>query len=133
MLPGDFPTLANLIFGAGNPLALLIDDSSSSSDNAEEPQDIHADNFAFDYFINPLEGLRLPRTRMTYAHDGDMLGNNASTSRDTAKNCNNLQAAAYIIRLINRFWMTEATFNALFVLVQPHMQAYRVSHDDVRS
>ena len=53
MLPGDFPTLANLIFVAGNPLALLIDDSSSSSDNAEEPQDIHADNFAFDNFINP--------------------------------------------------------------------------------
>ena len=29
--------------------------------------------------------------------------------------------------------MTEATFNELFVFVQPHMRDYRVSHDDVRS
>ena len=86
MLPGDFPTLANLIFGAGNPLALLFDSSSYSNDNSEESQDTHAHNFAYDNFINPLEGLRLPRSCMTYAHDGDMLGNNACTSRDTAKN-----------------------------------------------
>ena len=83
MHPGDFPTLANLIFGAGNPLALLFDSSSYSSDSSEESQDIHADNFDYDNFINPLEGLRLPRSCMTYVHDGDMLGNNASTSRDT--------------------------------------------------
>jgi hypothetical protein len=83
MLPGDFPTLANLIFGAGNPLALLFDSSSCSSDSSEESQDTHADNFTYDNFINPLEGLRLPRSCMTYVHDGDMLGNNASTSRDT--------------------------------------------------
>ena len=80
MLPGDFATLANLVFGAGNPLALLVDSSSCSSDNWEESQDVDADNFAFDNFINPLEGLLLPRTCMTYAHDSDMLGNNASTS-----------------------------------------------------
>ena len=83
MLPGDFPTLANLIFGAGNPLALLFDSSSYSSDSSEESQDPHADNFAHDNFINSLEGLRLSRSCMTYVHDGDMLGNNASTSRDT--------------------------------------------------
>ena len=117
----------SLIFGAVNPLALLFDSSSCSSDSSKESQDIHADNF-----IDPMEGFRLPRRCMTCAHDGDMLGNNASTSRDTAKNCNNPKAAAYII-LINEFWMTEATFNALFVLVQPHMRDYRVSHDDVRS
>ena len=83
MLPGDFPTLANLFFDAGNPLALLFDNSSYSSDSSEESQDIHADNFNYDNFINPLEGLRLSRSRMTYVHDGDLLGNNASTSRDT--------------------------------------------------
>ena len=83
MLPGDFPTLANLIFGAGNPLALLFDSSSYSSDSSKESQDTHADNFDYDNFINPLEGLRLQRSCMTYVHDGDMLGNNASTSRDT--------------------------------------------------
>ena len=53
MLPGDFPTLANLIFGASNPLALLFDSSSSRSDNTEESQDIDADDSAFDNFINP--------------------------------------------------------------------------------
>ena len=83
MLPSDFPTLANLFFGAGNPLALLLDSSSYSSDSSEESQDIHAHNFAYDNFVNPLEGLRLPRSCMTYVHDGDMLGSNASTSRDT--------------------------------------------------
>ena len=108
--------------------------SRDSCDKSEELQDIHADNFAFDNLINPLEGLRLPRSCMTtYAHDGEMLGKNASTSRDTAKNCNNLKAAVCYIPLIKALWMTEATFNELFVLVQPHMQDYRVSHDDVRS
>ena len=95
VLPGDFPTLANLIFGAGNPLALLFDDSSSSSDSADDSQDIDDDNEAFDHFVDPLEGMRLPRSCMTYAHDGDMLGNNDSTQRDTAKNWNNLKAVAY--------------------------------------
>ena len=93
MLPGDFPTLVNLIFGAGNPLALLFDSSSYSSDSSDESQDTHDthdthdDNFTYDNFINPLEGLRLPRSCTTYAHGGDMLVINASTSRDTAKNC----------------------------------------------
>ena len=73
MLPGDFATLANLFFGAGNPLALLFDSSSCNGDNSEESQDMHANNFAFDNLINPLEGLRLPRSCMTYAHNGDML------------------------------------------------------------
>ena len=83
MLLGDFPTPANLFFGAGNPLALLFDSSSYSSDSSEDSQDTHADYFDYDNFINPLEGLRLPRSCMTYVHDGDMLGNNANTSRDT--------------------------------------------------
>ena len=79
VLPGDFPTLENLFFGAGNSLALLLDSSSYSSDSSEESQDTHADNVDYDKFIYPLEGLRLPRSCMTYVNDGDMLGNNAST------------------------------------------------------
>ena len=39
MFPGDFPTLANLIFGASNPLALLFDDSSSSNDSSDDSQE----------------------------------------------------------------------------------------------
>ena len=80
------PTLANLIFRAGNPLALLSDGSRSSSDVPEDSQDIDVDGVTFDNFVDPLEGLRFPRSCMAYAHDGDMLGNNDSTSRDTAKN-----------------------------------------------
>ena len=53
MLPGYFATLANLFCGASNPLALLLDSSSSRSDNSEESQDIDADASAFDKFINP--------------------------------------------------------------------------------
>ena len=79
MLPDDFPTVANLFFGAGNPLALLLDDSSSSSDSADDSQDTNDDNEAFDIFVGPLEGMRLPRSCMTYAHDGDMLGNTNTT------------------------------------------------------
>ena len=70
---------------------------------------------------------------MTYAHDGDILENNDSTSRDTSKSWNNLKAAAYYIRWMNKFWMTVATFNDLFALVQPHMQDYWVNHDGLRS
>ena len=35
--------------------------------------------------------------------------------------------------MLNEFWMTEATFNELFVLVQPHMQDYWVNHEGLRS
>ena len=53
MLPGEFPTLANLFCGASNPLALLFDSYSSRSDNSEESHDTDADDSAFDNFINP--------------------------------------------------------------------------------
>ena len=75
MLPDNLPTLTNHFFGAGNPLAILFDDSSSGSDTSKDSQDMH-DDLNFDNFVNPLEGLRLPRSCMTSAHDGDMLGNN---------------------------------------------------------
>ena len=65
MLPGDFSTLANVIFGAGNPLELLFDSSRYSSDNSEESQDIDATDLAFDNIIHPLEGVRLPRSCIT--------------------------------------------------------------------
>ena len=79
MLPSDFPTRANLFFGAGNPLALLFDDFSSSSDISDDSQDIDDYNEAFDRYVDLLESMRLPRSWMTYAHDGDMLGNTDST------------------------------------------------------
>ena len=67
--------------------------------------------------LNLLEGSLLPRNCVTYVHDGDMLGKNDSTSRDSEKLWNNLNAAAYVIRRMNEFWMTEATFDELLVLV----------------
>ena len=48
---------------------------------------------------------------------GDMLGNNDSTSRDTAKHKNNLHAAAYDIRWMSEFGMTKAAFDELLVRV----------------
>ena len=100
-------------------------------------RDIDVDDGTFDNFVNPLEGLRLPRRYitcdMTYAHDGDMLGNNDSTSRDLAKNWNKLMAAATDMQWRTEFWISEATFNELFVLVQPCMQDYSVNHDGLRT
>ena len=75
MLPGNFPSLASLIFGAGNPLAVLHLDLSSNSDSSEDFDDIDDDFDSFVNIVNLLEGFRLPRIGMTYAHDGDMLAN----------------------------------------------------------
>ena len=98
MLPGDFPSLANLIFGAGNPLAALDLESSSDSDSSEDSDDVD-DNFdAFVDIVNPLEGFRLPRIGMTYAHDADMLANVEGTSEDTKKHWNNLKNEACDLR-----------------------------------
>ena len=66
MLPDDFLILANLTFGARNPLALVFDDSSCSSDSSNDSQDIDDDNEAFAHFVDPLEGMRLPRSWMPY-------------------------------------------------------------------
>ena len=87
MLPGDFPTLANLIFGARNPLALLFDSSSSSSssDSSESSQDIDDDDDEFYNIFNPLEGFRLPRSCVTYPYDGDLFANMDGTSEDATK------------------------------------------------
>ena len=61
MLPGTFPSLASLIFGAGNPLAALDLESSSDSDSSEDSDDKDDDFDAFVDIVNPLEGFRLPR------------------------------------------------------------------------
>ena len=41
MLLGNFPSLANLVSGAGNRLAILRLDSSTSSDISEDSEDIY--------------------------------------------------------------------------------------------
>ena len=133
MFPGDFPTLANLIFGAGNPLALLFDDSSSSGDSSDDSQDIDDDNEAFDPMVNPLEGERLPRSCMTYAHDGDMLANMDGTSDDPTKHWSNLRPTARDEKWMSEFRMIEATFEELLALVQQHMEDSRVYVDGRRS
>ena len=56
MLPRNFRTLSNLTFVAGNLLALLFHNSSSSSDSSEVSLDTDDDNDAFDNVANPLEG-----------------------------------------------------------------------------
>ena len=71
----------SLIVGAGNPLAILHFDSSSSSYSSEDSDYIDDDYDAFVDIRNPLKGFLLPRSCVTYAHDGDMLGSNDSTSR----------------------------------------------------
>ena len=127
------PTLANLIFGAGNPLALLFNDSSSSSDNSEDWIDINEDKDAYDIFANPLEGMRLPRTRMTYCHDGDMLANMDGTSEDATNHWSNLRAAVLEEKWMTEFRMSEALFEELLALVQPHMDDSRVYIDGRRT
>ena len=47
MFPGNFPTLANPIIGAGNPQAVLHLDSSSRSDSSEDFEDIDDASMAF--------------------------------------------------------------------------------------
>ena len=115
MLPGDFPTLANLVCSAGNSLALLLDDSSSSSDSSDHLRDRCINHFAFYYLMNPLEGHQ--RSCVACAHHVDMLGNNDSTSRDTTRHWNKFNAAAYDARQINELWMAEATFDERLVLM----------------
>ena len=56
VLPRNFRTLSNLTFVAGNLLALLFHNSSSSSDSSEVSLDTDDDNDAFDNVANPLEG-----------------------------------------------------------------------------
>ena len=85
LLPGNFPNLANLIFGAGNPLALFPLDSSSESDSSEDIDDTQDDFDSFVDIVNLLEGFRLPPIGMTYAHDGDMLANVDGTSQHAKK------------------------------------------------
>ena len=133
MLPGNFPNLANLIFGAGNPLALFPLDSSSESDSSEDMDDTEDDFDAFVDIVNPLEGLRLPRSCVTYHHDGDMLANCDGTSPDATKHWNALRDAAYEERWMMEFRMNEATFGELLQLVQPHLQESRVYRDGRRS
>ena len=59
----------------------------------------------------------MPQSYVTYTHDGDMLRNVDSASRDTAERRNNLNAAAYDILWISGFWMTETVFDELLILV----------------
>ena len=61
MLPGNFLILASLFFGAGNPLAVLHFDSSSSSDSSEDFDDTDDDFDEFADIVNLLEGFWLPR------------------------------------------------------------------------
>ena len=117
MLPGNFRTLANFFFGAGNPLAVLHFDSHSSSVGSEDSDDTDETHGAIFDIVNPLEALLLPRSCVTYAHYGEMLRNNDSTSPDTAKHKNKLNAVAYDIRWMSEFGMTKATFDELLVLV----------------
>ena len=65
----------NVVFGAGNPLAVRHFDSSLSSDSPEDSEDIHYDYDVYHDIVNLLECSRLPRSCLTYAHDGDMLWN----------------------------------------------------------
>ena len=95
MLPGNYQTLADLIVGAGNLLAFLSHDVSSSGDSSEDSLDIDDDDDAFDNNVNPVEGLRLPWSCMTYTHDGDMLADMDSTFEDAMKHCIYLRATVY--------------------------------------
>ena len=72
-------------------MAVLHFDYSSSSDSSEDSDDSDDDYDAFVDILNPPKGFLLPQSCVPYAHDGDMLGNNDSISRDTAKR-NNLKA-----------------------------------------
>ena len=54
MLSGNFPALENLIFGAGNPPAVLHVDSSSSSETSEDSDDTEDDYDAFNAAVNPV-------------------------------------------------------------------------------
>ena len=85
MFPGNFLSPASLFFGAGNPLAVLHLDSSSNSDSSEDFDDRDDNYDSFVNIVNLLEGFRLPRIGMTYAHDGDMLANVDGTSEHAKK------------------------------------------------
>ena len=111
MLPGDFPTLANLFFGAGNPLALLFDSSSSSSDTSESSQYIDVDDDEFYNIRNPLEGFRLPRSCVAYPYDGDLFANMDGTATDATKHWSNRRVTAYNEKWISGFRMDEATLD----------------------
>ena len=119
-------TLANLIFGTGNSLALVFDKSSLRSGNSENWRDLNEDNDAYDILTNPLEGMRMPRSRMTYNDDGDMLSNMDGTSVDATKHWSNLRATVRKEKWIAEFRMSEALFEELLALVQTHMDDSRV-------
>ena len=59
----------------------MFHDSSWSINSSEDSLHIDDENDAFDKIFNLLEGLRLPRRCMTYAHAGDMLANMDGMSR----------------------------------------------------
>ena len=63
----------------------MFDDSSSSSDSSDDSQDIDVDDVTFDNCVNPLEGLRLPRSCMTDPRDVDMLDNMTGACEDATK------------------------------------------------
>ena len=65
------------------------------SDSSEDSEDLDDDYDAFNDIVNPLEGCWLPRSCVTYIHDGNMLGNIDSTSRDVTKHWNNIRAATH--------------------------------------
>ena len=130
MLPGNFPSLASIIFGADNPLAVLHLDSSFNRDSFENFDDIDDDFDAFVDIINLLEGFRLPRIGMTYVHDVDTPANVDGTSQHATNHWNNLKNKAYNLRWMSKLRMTEATVNEL--LVQKHLQDFRVNHDGLR-